>query len=141
MIRRIIVGYPSFLILLLLSATMSCKESGNIELPQDEMIDRQKMIQLLADMEITEAALRMKQSKIGRDSLESISNRAYDSLYLYYKVTPEMFYKNLKYYQNNMETYEAMMEEKITLLSKKKDSISMEKRDSDTLSISKKATL
>lgn len=134
-------GIPAFLFLLLLGALSGCKQTDSSELSKVETIERQKMIQLMADMEITESALRMKQSKISRDSLDKLSNKAYDSLYLYYRVTPEIFSKNLKYYQLNMEEYEAMMEEKITLLSKKKDSISLEKNRADTTKVLKKATL
>lgn len=141
MIKIVKAVIPAFLVLVLLCFIISCSNSKNTKLAEDKTIERQKMIQLMADMDITEAALRLKQSKISRDSLDEISNKAYDSLYLYYQVTPEMFYENLKYYQSNMVEYEEMMEEKITLLSKKKDSISMEDKKADTSEVTKKATL
>lgn len=80
----------------------------------------------MADMQITETALRQKQSSLNRDTMKIISEKAFDSLYLYYKTTPAAFQNSLKYYQQDLEKYLKMNEEMITFLTQKEDSIKLE---------------
>lgn len=110
-----------FFVLVVLSCNQSDRNNGTPE----QIIDRETMIRLMADMDITDAALKTKQMSLKHDSIRRLSNRAYDSLYLYYKTTPENFRLNVGYYQRDLEDYQKMMDEKIILLSKKKDSINM----------------
>lgn len=104
---------------------LSCNRSDNKSQTPEQIIDRETMIRLMADMDITDAALKTKQMSLKHDSIRQLSNRAYDSLYLYYKTTPDNFKLNVSYYQRNLEEYQKMMDEKIILLSRKKDSINM----------------
>ena len=89
---------------------------------KSELIPREQMIRMMADMEITEAALKIKQVRSSRDSIKKIAAISYDSLYIYYRVTPEQFKDNLKLYQQDLEDYEAMVDEVIVLLTQRKDS-------------------
>lgn len=57
---------------------------------------------------------------------------AFDSLYLYYRTTPELFKENLKYYQYDMQDFQKMLEEKINLITRKNDSITLEPVKLDT---------
>ncbi len=57
-----------------------CEQDNSWKLSKDKIIDRETMIHLMADMEITEAALKIKQTKLKYDSLRILSNRAFDSL-------------------------------------------------------------
>jgi hypothetical protein len=108
-----------------LLAFLSCNQSGKDNRKPEKIIDRETMIHLMADMDITDAALKIKQVGLKHDGIRQLSNKAYDSLYLYYKTTPEEFKRNVTYYQKDLDNYQMMMDEKITLLSKKKDSISV----------------
>lgn len=110
---------------LFLFGLLSCNQSGKDDQKPARIIDRQTMIHLMADMDITDAALKIKQVGLKHDSIKQLSDKSYDSLYLYYKTTPEEFKRNVSYYQKNLENYQQMMDEKITLLSKKKDSINV----------------
>jgi len=117
-----------------------CKQDEFSKLSKEQIIDRETMIHLMADMEITEAALKLKQTKMKYDSIRTLSNRAFDSLYLYYNTTPELFKENLKYYQYDMEDFQQMLEEKINLITRKNDSITLEPVKIDTGSVKDKDT-
>ncbi len=125
---------------LALLAFTQCKQDETSKLSKEQIIDRESMIHLMADMEITEAALKFKQTKMKYDSVRILSNMAFDSLYLYYNTTPELFKENLKYYQYDMEDFQEMLEEKINLISRKNDSISVEPVKIDTGSVDDKTT-
>ncbi len=112
-----------------------CDSNGGTDLKDEQIIERSSMIQLLADIEITEAALKVRQLKLKRDSFNLIKKMSLDSLYIYYNTTPQLFKENLKYYQRDMEDYQKMIDEKIELLSRKKDSISIEPSLLDTTKI------
>lgn len=113
------------LILSLGCLTFSCNPRGK-SIDKDNIIDRETMVKLMADMQITETALRQKQSSLNRDTMKIISEKAFDSLYLYYKTTPAAFQNSLKYYQQDLEKYLKMNEEMITFLTQKEDSIKLE---------------
>lgn len=117
-----------------------CKQDEFSKLSKEQIIDRETMIHLMADMEITEAALKLKQTKMKYDSIRTLSNRAFDSLYIYYNTTPELFKENLKYYQYDMEDFQQMLEEKINLITRKNDSITLEPVKIDTGSVKDKVT-
>ncbi|GEM_PF-575720 len=116
----------SFLLLIIILLTSSCNQQGN-GIDKKDLIERDRMVRLMADMQITEVALRQKQSTLNHDTMKIISNKAYDSLYLFYKTSPESFKSSLKYYQQDLEDYLKMNEEVITLLTQKEDSIKQEK--------------
>lgn len=92
--------------------------SGQSQIPRDQMI------RLMADLELTESALKIKQAKMSRDSVKQFATFCYDSLYTFYKVTPEQFRENLRYYQSDMEDFQAMMDSVIVTLSRHRDSVS-----------------
>ncbi len=132
---------PALFCLLSLCAILTftqCKQDESKKLSKEQIIDRETMIHLMADMEITEAALKFKQTKLKYDSVRILSNRAFDSLYLYYNTTPELFKENLKHYQYDMEDFQEMLEEKINLISRKNDSITLEPTKIDTTGINNK---
>jgi hypothetical protein len=92
--------------------------------PVDEdLIKEETMVRLLADIEITEAALKVLQGKISTDSVQMIARKSYDSIFLHYNVTADQFRQNLRYYQENHDGYKEMLEEKTTIITLKKDSI------------------
>jgi hypothetical protein len=118
-----------FLSVISLCLSIACSQSG---IDYDNIIDQETMVRIMADIQVTETALRQKQSSLKRDTLNIISERAYDSLYAFYKTTPQAFHNSLKYYQQDLENYLQMNEELLTLLTQKADSI---KHEGDTATI------
>lgn len=94
---------------------------------------REQLIHLMADIELTEAALKLKQVKMSRDSVKLFAEKCYDSLYQAYGVTPEQFRENLRYYQLDMEEFQAITDSVIINLTRRKDSVSNLSKTPDTL--------
>lgn len=110
-----------FLVFLLMSL-LGCKPSG--QKPDGEkLIPREKMIDIMANMEVVEAKLRFQQTRINMDSLQKLKIKNFDSLYMYYKVTPGQFNQNLRYYQEDLADFELMMDEVILSITQAKDSV------------------
>ncbi|HLN52464.1 MAG TPA: DUF4296 domain-containing protein [Lentimicrobium sp.] len=114
-----------FLFIGLIALMVAC-DPRSMDFNKKEIIARPVMVRLMADVQITETALREKQSTLKGDTLKIISERAYDSLYLFYKTTPQAFQNSLKYYQQDLNDYLEMTEEMITILTQKQDSIKLE---------------
>jgi hypothetical protein len=104
-------------------------------------IPREQMIRMMADIELTEAALKLKQVKISRDSVKLLAAKCYDSLYSFYGTTPEEFKENLSYYLLDMEGFQALSDSVIINLTRRKDSISNLSIAPDTLKTKKSDTL
>lgn len=122
------------LISLFLAVNLSGCRNGQQEIAAGyDKIPRDQMIRLMADVELTEAALKIKQVKMSRDSVKLFAAKCYDSLYQSYGVTPEQFRENLKYYQLDMEDFQAMTDSVIINLTRRKDSISNLSKTPDTL--------
>ncbi|MBW6492274.1 MAG: DUF4296 domain-containing protein [Lentimicrobium sp.] len=90
---------------------------------ESNIIPRGEMIRIMSDVEITEAALRFMQSKVSRDSLEVITEKSFDSLYIFYGITPAQFKENLIYYQQDLKNFEKMIDEVMLIITKSKDSV------------------
>ncbi|MHC1778173.1 MAG: DUF4296 domain-containing protein [Lentimicrobium sp.] len=124
------------LISLLLVVNLSGCRDGQREIAAGyDKIPRDQMIRLMADVELTEAALKIKQVKLSRDSVKHFAAKCYDSLYQSYGVTPEQFSENLKYYQLDMEDFQAITDSVIINLTRRKDSISNLSKTADTAKI------
>jgi hypothetical protein len=91
------------------------------------------MISLMATMELNEAALRIQQKNTNRDSINRLALRSYDSLYSYFRYTPEQFKTSLDYYQNNLDDFQKMLDEVILMLTKQRDSIQNQEKAGNTL--------
>ncbi len=77
----------------------------------------------MADVEVIEARLRFQQTRITHDSLSKVKTKSYDSLYMFYKLTPDQFSQNLIYYQGDLENFERMMDEVILSITQARDSV------------------
>ncbi len=122
------------LISLLLAVNLTGCRNGQKEIAAGfDKIPREQMIRLMADVELTEAALKIKQVKISRDSVKLFAAKCYDSLYQSYGVTPEQFNENLKYYQLDMEDFQAITDSVIINLTRRKDSISNLSKKQDSI--------
>lgn len=119
---------------LLILTILSCNTDRDNNIESTRIVQKDTMINLMADLEIVESAIKLQQAKIQKDSLDKLSNMAFDSLYAFYKITPEQFKYNLAYYQRNMSNYQEMLDNMIIVLSRKKDSITVEQdQTSDTI--------
>lgn len=132
LVKPVYKAFSLILVILILFGLFSCDDNGKREIKPETVIDRETMIMLLADMDVTDAALKTRQIGLSHDSIRKISAMAYDSLYLYYKITPRIFRENMRYYQRDMEDYQNMLDEKITLLTRRKDSLTIEPEKLDT---------
>lgn len=110
-------------IMVLLVPLSGCHNRQKGIAADQELIPREQMIKLLADVELTEAALKKQQVKLSHDSTKIIAQQSYDSLYAWYGVSHEQFQENLRYYQQDMEDFQVMMDSVIITLSRHKDSI------------------
>lgn len=121
---------PIFIVLVatlsVLSALTGCR-SRNTESP--DVIPRAEMIRLMTEMEVTESALRYRQSRVSADSIKKLSQRSYDSLYASYGYSPVRFRTSLEYYQKNLEDYQQMLDEVIQRLTREKDSVNLTPED------------
>lgn len=112
-----------FFLLIGIVLLYACNMKGK-QLNDQDIIPHDKMVRLMADVEITEAGLRFKQAKISGDSLTKLKSRAFDSLYIYHQVSPAQFKNSLAFYQNNLDNFERMMDEVMQIITREKDSIS-----------------
>lgn len=112
--------WPLLLIFMLISL-LGCKSDGIVG--SDNLIPRSKMIEIMADAEVVEAQLRFQQTRITNDSLQKVKIQSYDSLYMFYKLTPDQFNQSLKYYQEDLVNFEGMIDEVILLITKDRDSV------------------
>lgn len=111
-----------FFIIFSLASLLGCKPSGP-KPDADNFIPRGEMIALMADVEVIEAKLRFLQTRITQDSLQKLKIKNFDSLYMYYKITPDQFNQNLKYYQEDLVNFELMIDEVILSITQAKDSV------------------
>lgn len=111
-----------FVLLIVALCFTGCSSKRETLPSGQKQIPREQMIRLLADLQLTESALKIKQVKMSRDSVKQFANFCYDSLYAFYRVTPEQFRDNLRYYQGDMEDFQAMMDSVVVTLSRQRDS-------------------
>lgn len=123
-----------FIIVLLVSLSGCTNRQKSIAADQ-KLIPREQMIKLLADVELTEAALKKQQVKLSRDSIKIVAQQSYDSLYACYGVTHDQFQENLRYYQEDMGDFQVMMDSVIITLSRHKDSIPIFLKLQDTTKV------
>ncbi len=113
-----VFGFLGLILLLSCSSRNLQPEAGL------EVIPREQMVRLMAEMELTEALLKNHQVKMSRDSVNLLTKKYYDSLYNKYGVTQAQFDNNLKYYQSDIEEFLAMTDSVIIYLTRRKDSVS-----------------
>ena len=100
--------------LLLLCSCYSTHEPPP-EAPPDNLIDKDKVVLIMADVEIAEAALRQKENQ-GHEIAET-SEAYYYAIFASYEVSKEQFDSSMAYYRRDMEALNEIYEEVITRLS------------------------
>ncbi|PKP49433.1 MAG: hypothetical protein CVT94_05030 [Bacteroidetes bacterium HGW-Bacteroidetes-11] len=125
-------------LIILLTTGIGCNRSAK-HADGTEVIPRDQMVKIMTDVEMTEASLRFLQSKVNKDSLDKIAHQSFDSLYVFYNITPVQFKRNLEIYQKDLADFEKMMDEVMLAITKAKDSLSNTLEiPTDTLAVVKK---
>jgi NRPS condensation-like uncharacterized protein len=83
--------------------------------PPDDLIEVEKMANIIAEVEIAESALRQKQN-YGHE-IRSVKEEYYTAIFKKYEVTKDQFDRSLAYYKKDLETIDAIYEQVITRLS------------------------
>jgi hypothetical protein len=105
--------------ILLFTSLFACREKKDITaspetIPPDSVIAQEKMILILADVHIAEAALLIERNA-GRP-LKDEPGFYYNGIFKKYHISPARYDQNLTYYSRNPENYTRMYEKVITLL-------------------------
>jgi hypothetical protein len=83
--------------------------------PPENLIGIDKMVDLLAEVEIAESALRQKQN-YGQE-ISKVKEEFYTAIFERYEVSKEQFDQSLDYYKQDLETIDMIYEQVITRLS------------------------
>jgi hypothetical protein len=86
-----------------------------VMLPPDNLIGIDKMVELLAEVEIAESALRQKQNY--GNEISKLKEEYYTAIFTKYEVSKEQFDESLNYYKQDLETINMIYEQVITRLS------------------------
>ena len=98
----------------MMSSCYNIKE--DIKKPEaDNLIPREKIILILADVEIAESALRQKQN-VGSE-IGSLQEVYYYTIFKNHEVRKEQFDSSMLYYRQDAETMDKIYEDVITRLS------------------------
>jgi hypothetical protein len=102
--------------LLLMLTSVSCapkQEISDKKVPHGIILP-DTMAAIITDLQIAEASLR--QQKMDGKATDSIAKQAFETIFVKYKISREDLEKSTAYYQDNLETYEAIYSSVITRL-------------------------
>ncbi len=111
-----------FSILLLSSCYNIHDESQNIK--PDDLIDQDKIVLVLVDVELAESALRQKQN-FGHE-ITNEKEAYYASIFKKHEVSREQFNRSMKYYETDLDAMDEIYEDVITQLSLLESEVQME---------------
>jgi len=103
-----------FSALILLSSCYTTHEEDKISAPVN-LIEKDTVILILADIEIAESALRQKQN-LGRET-DDLQELYYHAIFTKYEVTRGQYDSTMAYYRQDLETIDEIYEEVINRLS------------------------
>ena len=114
------------LLLINLIWLFSCSSGNNEQVvaPPENIIPKDKMVELLVDVQLIEAAIKSDNTR-KKDS-KSYTIYYYSYLFKKYNTTKEDFIESLHYYQQNMNEFDQMFTEVIESLSKFQSEIELE---------------
>src|SRR5210317_883676 len=99
---------------ILLSACYATHEDKRGD-PPDDLIETDKLVLILADIEITESSLRQKQN-YGHE-ISTLKEEYYHAIFNKYEVSREQFDRSLAWYKKDLKTIDKIYEDVITRLS------------------------
>jgi hypothetical protein len=93
------------------SCTNPLNEERKAILPHDSIISEAMMVQLLADVHILEAGLLVRRNHGER--ISATADEYYQDLFSKYRISPNRFKLNLRYYQWDIGEFSALYEKVI----------------------------
>ena len=114
-IKRIMKNFLFILSAILLLSACYTTHEDKISDPPEDLIGIEQIVMILADMEITEAALRQKQN-YGHE-IDKVKEEYYYTIFTKYEVSREQFDQSLAWYKEDLKTIDKIYEDVITRLS------------------------
>ncbi|NQT76823.1 MAG: DUF4296 domain-containing protein [Bacteroidetes bacterium] len=103
-----------FILILLLSSCYNTHDGNKIPKP-DNLIGKDKLVLVIADMEIAESTIREKQN-LGQE-IDGLQERFYLAIFQKHEITKEQFENSMAYYKQDLDELNDIYEEVITRLS------------------------
>lgn len=98
----------------ILASCYTTQEEIGIQVP-DDLIPRDKLVLILADIEIIESAIRDKQN-FGHE-IADLNEAYYASTFKFYEVSRDQFESSMKFYKQDLDLMNDIYEDVITRLS------------------------
>ncbi|MEI7980527.1 MAG: DUF4296 domain-containing protein [Bacteroidota bacterium] len=93
--------------------------------PSDSLISREKMVRLLVDIHIIEAALVVKRSDGGEQ--DDLSVQYYKAVFRKYGISRYRYDQNMKFYRQDPEEFGKMYEEVVSNLTSRQENYNQKK--------------
>ena len=103
-----------FIFILLLSSCYNTHDGEKIPKP-DDLIDRNKLVLVITDMEIAESTIKEKQN-LGQE-IDGLQEGYYFAIFEKHEITKEQFENSMAYYKQDLDELNDIYEEVITRLS------------------------
>ncbi len=103
-----------FILILLLSSCYNTHDGNKIPNP-NELIDRDKLVLVITDMEIAESTIREKHN-LGQE-IDGLQEEYYLAIFEKHEITKEQFDNSMVYYKQDLDELNDIYEEVITRLS------------------------
>jgi hypothetical protein len=103
-----------FILIILLSSCYNTHDGEKILKP-DDLIDRDKLVLVITDMEIAESTIREKQN-LGQE-IEGLQEGYYFAIFEKHKITKEQFDNSMAYYKQDLDELNDIYEDVISRLS------------------------
>ena len=116
--------------LLLCTLLFSCREKKDVPeaspaISADSVISPDKMILILADVHVIEAALLIERNE--RKAVREKPDFYYQGIFKKYHISSDRYDENLKFYRQNPENYEKMNEKVIGVIENRQKKFSARK--------------
>ena len=103
--------------LFLLLVLVACNENSLLFPRPSEVLSKDKMIPLLVDIHLTDAALKLNQSAQQSSEMQLYYSKAYAPVFKKHKTTPAVFESSMKWYGQHIGNLDEIYAEVITRLS------------------------
>lgn len=104
-------------IFFLLCVFVSCNSSENEDAGSEHALPKQKMVEILTDIHIAEAAIKVNAVPV--DSIDDYLEKYYDEIYALHKTNKEEFKRSFRFYSGIPVVLDSIYEEVLISLSKK----------------------
>jgi len=105
-----------YILIGLIAASMEACSAPKVTIP-DDVLSQDKMVSILADVHLAEAAITLKFTN--KDTSKLQAQEFYDFIYKSHKTTKEQFNKSYDFYTSHPELLNKIYDDVLTELSKK----------------------